>query len=202
VLRVNYVANYIRPGPSSTARTPITVGAPSDLQFFIRDNVFEGNAALTADNTLFFNPVEIDGKRQVTTVAEPFATAPVQTVSAREAYELVLAGVGATLPKRDAVDTRLVNEVRTRTGKIRDSQTEVGGWPELKSTPAPADADNDGMPDEWELKHGLNPRDPSDANRDADGDGYTNLEEYLNGTDPKQFVDYRTPAIGRARPPS
>jgi hypothetical protein len=202
VLRVNYVANYIRPGPSSTARTPITVGAPSDLQFFIRDNVFEGNAALTADNTLFFNPVEIDGKRQVTTVAEPFATAPVQTVSAREAYELVLAGVGATLPKRDAVDTRLVNEVRTRTGKIRDSQTEVGGWPELKSTPAPADADNDGMPDEWELKHGLNPRDPSDANLDADGDGYTNLEEYLNGTDPKQFVDYRTPAIGRARPPS
>ncbi len=43
VLKVNYVANYIRPGPSSKARTPIQVGGPSDLSFYIRENVFEGN---------------------------------------------------------------------------------------------------------------------------------------------------------------
>ena len=42
----------------------------------------------------------------------------------------------------------------------------------------------DGMPDEWERKHGLNPADPADAARDANGDGYTNVEEYLNGRDP------------------
>ena len=58
-LDVNYVANYIRPGPSSRARTPITVGTPSELVFFIRDNVFEGNAALTSDNTQFFSPTKI-----------------------------------------------------------------------------------------------------------------------------------------------
>ena len=52
-------------------------------------------------------------------------------------------------------------------------------WPEFKSKPAPSD--RDGMPDQWEKNHGLNPDDASDGNRDRDNDGYTNLEEYLNG---------------------
>jgi len=46
------------------------------------------------------------------------------------------------------------------------------------------DTDGDGMTDEWEKEHGLNPFDPSDAAMDADGDGFTNYEEYLAGTDP------------------
>jgi hypothetical protein len=65
-----------------------------------------------------------------------------------------------------------------------DSQDEVGGWPELKTKPAPSDRDRDGMPDQWEKDHGLNPDDASDGNRDRDNDGYTNLEEYLNGLVP------------------
>jgi hypothetical protein len=48
----------------------------------------------------------------------------------------------------------------------------------------PNDTDGDGMPDSWEVAHGLNPNDPSDANRDDDGSGFTNLQEYLAGTDP------------------
>ena len=60
-----------------------------------------------------------------------------------------------------------------------DSQEDVGGWPELKTLPAPADSDHDGMPDEWEKKNGLNPHDASDRNGIA-GNGYTNLENYLN----------------------
>src|SRR6266404_2070393 len=48
----------------------------------------------------------------------------------------------------------------------------------------PNDTDGDGMPDVWELAHGLNPNDPTDANRDDGGDGFTNLQEYLAGTDP------------------
>ena len=58
------------------------------------------------------------------------------------------------------------------------------------------DADNDGMPDAWELKFGLNPNDPADAKKDADGDMFTNFEEYEAKTDPKnpeshpEFLDF------------
>jgi len=186
VLKVNYVANYIRPGPSSKARTPIRVGAPSQLSFFIRDNVFEGNGALTADNSLFFDPVTIDGKKQVETVRQPFSAPLVRTSSAQTAYREVLISVGASLPTRDSVDAQIIDEVRRGTGSIIDSQQQMGGWPELKSATPPVDSDGDGMPDSWERKHGLNPHDSSDGAADKDKDGYTNVEEYLNGTDPNK----------------
>jgi hypothetical protein len=185
------VANIIIPGPSSRARTPITIGPNSDMRFHLRDNVFVGNDELTRDNTRFFHAVELDGKRQVRIVDTAFSAPAVHTVPAYEALEAVLARVGASLPRRDAVDARLVEHVRTRGGRIIDSQTEVGGWPELQSAAAPADTDNDGMPDAWEIRYGLNPHDPADAALDSDGDGYTNIEEYINGTNPQQFVDYR-----------
>ena len=191
VLKVNYVANYIRPGPNSKARTPIHVGAPSELSFYIRDNVFEGNTAQTADNSQFFDPIVIDGKRQVETVVQPFAAPVVRTSSASDAYVAVLATVGASLPHRDSVDAQIISDVRGGKGLIIDSQQQVGGWPELKSTSPPADSDDDGMPDAWERRHGLNPRDPSDGPADKDKDGYTNLEEYLNGTDPNKYVESR-----------
>ncbi|MGD8241170.1 MAG: hypothetical protein PVH68_21630, partial [Armatimonadota bacterium] len=101
------------------------------------------------------------------------------TQSAQEAYELTLANAGCSLT-RDAVDVRVIDDIRNRTGKLINSQDEVGGWPELKSLPAPVDTDRDGMPDEWEKAHGLDPSDPADRNGDPDGDGYTNLEDYLN----------------------
>jgi hypothetical protein len=44
----------------------------------------------------------------------------------------------------------------------------------------PRDSDGDGMPDEWERQHGLNPNNPADGALDKNGDGYTNVEEYLN----------------------
>ena len=60
------------------------------------------------------------------------------------------------------------------------------------------DADNDGMPDAWELKFGLNPNDPADAKQDADGDTFSNLEEFQAKSDPKDpeshpdFLDFLT----------
>jgi uncharacterized protein (DUF1800 family) len=55
-------------------------------------------------------------------------------------------------------------------------------------TPNPvgaADADNDGMPDDWEILHSFNPASDADAALDADSDGLTNLREFLAGTDPR-----------------
>jgi hypothetical protein len=113
-------------------------------------------------------------------VDKPFDFPPVKTEIATVAYQRVLDEAGATLPKRDAVDQRVADSVRKGTGRHIDSSNDVGGWPELKSAPPPADTDNDGLPDEWETGQGV-----SDGNLDPDSDGYTNLEEFLNGTSPK-----------------
>lgn len=52
------------------------------------------------------------------------------------------------------------------------------------------DSDGDGLSDEWEVAHGMNPNDPEDVNGDLDGDGYTNLEEFEAGTDPQDPADH------------
>ena len=66
---------------------------------------------------------------------------------------------------------------------------QMGGYPEYKGTPY-VDTDGDGMPDEWEKANGLNPNDPSDANKDCTGDGYTNIEKYINGISTKNCIDW------------
>jgi hypothetical protein len=92
----------------------------------------------------------------------------------------VLQHGGASLPRRDAVDRRILEDVVNRTGRIIDSQTEVGGWPELHTDRPLRDRDGDGMPDAWERSQGLNLSDAADGAQDRDADGYTNVEEYLN----------------------
>jgi pectate lyase len=98
---------------------------------------------------------------------------------APRAYEKVLAGAGASRV-RDPVDARVVATVRNRTGQLIDSQKEVGGWPELPPGSPWRDGDGDGMPDDWERAHRLDPTDPADGNADRDRDGYTELEEWLS----------------------
>ena len=75
-------------------------------------------------------------------------------------------------------------------GIITDPR-QMGGYPEYRAWQPYKDSDMDGMPDEWELRWGLNPNDPSDANGDCNGDGYTNIEKYINGISPATRVDWR-----------
>jgi hypothetical protein len=110
---------------------------------------------------------------------QPFKFGPVKTESAPAAYKHVLESAGAS-KARDAVDERIVASVRDNTGKLINSQKEVGGWPEIRAGVPAADTDGDGMPDAWEKAHKLNPNDPSDTSELAKR-GYSNIEEYLNG---------------------
>lgn len=74
-------------------------------------------------------------------------------------------------------------------GIITDPR-QMGGYPDYKVWQPYQDSDMDGMPDEWELRYGLNPHDATDANGDINGDGYTNIEKYINGINPQTKVDW------------
>ena len=126
---------------------------------------------------------------------EPAPTGQVTTHSAAEAYEKVLAYVGASL-YRDEIDARYMEEAKTGTATYKGSITnspgiidkvsDVKGYTETNfgtgTRPASFDTDKDGIPDEWEKANGLNPNDASDAltySLDAKG-YYTNIEVYAN----------------------
>lgn len=157
---INFVGNYAKAGPD----TPEYGGAwlSTNSPVYALDNVFEPGDVLWN----FWsepNPVDV-----------PFDHAPVTTQRATEAWDAVLDCVGA-LP-RDAMNTRTIEEARNGTGSLGNvSDPLIVAGPE-----APPDRDLDGMPDAWELAHGLDPAAASDSSQDSDGDGYTNVEEYLN----------------------
>ena len=195
---INMVANYYKPGPATDPGRKADLAEPSARaesdkgRWYVAENVIEGSPSVTADiwsGVRGSNFIKLD---------QPWEAMPISQQTAEEAFKTVLRNAGATLPKRDAVDTRIVEEAENGTATyegiyktkkrvadqskitgIIDSQNDVGGWPELKSTPAPNDTDHDGMPDEWEISKGLNPHDAEDGNRIAD-DGYTMLEKYLH----------------------
>lgn len=179
-LRANYAGNYLKPGPESVRRAPIVLTNGADVEYYLEGNLVEGWPEFWPNDSRFFTPQEAEGRRLFRLAAEPFEAPALATMDARTAYEAVLAGAGATRPRRDAVDERLVEEVRRGNGRIIDHTREAGGWPEYAQAEAPPDTDLDGMPDGWERRMGLDPRDPGDAAADRDGDGYTNIEEYLN----------------------
>jgi len=120
-------------------------------------------------------------------LAAPAKMPAVTTQSAEEAYKLVLARAGAW--PRDATTRRIVGEVRSRTGNY-GLNGPYERFPTLAGGPTSAkfDTDRDGMPDEWEKGHGLDPNDPKDAKKTvprgaSEGDrhaGYTYVEYYLN----------------------
>jgi hypothetical protein len=97
----------------------------------------------------------------------------------------VLESAGCTLPQRDAVDLRVIADVRQGRTRVISDPAEVGGWPVLEAGTPVVDNDHDGMPDDWERRYLLDPADPGDGPADSDEDGYTNLEEYLNRTAPR-----------------
>ncbi len=188
---LNFVGNYYRPGPDTPRLRPEPVIFDvwsNDTRMFVQGNVYEGHDDVVKDNDAavrFRESKNADGTNRAGDAAtcllpKPFDMHSVTTHSADEAYRLVLDRAGAVLPTRDAVDRRIIDDVKNRSGKLIDDPSEVGGWPELKSAEPPLDADRDGMPDAWEVAHGLNPKDPADGPRESTPGGYTNLELYLN----------------------
>ncbi|MBX0332636.1 pectate lyase [Pontibacter sp. HSC-14F20] len=205
-MNINIVNNYYKPGPVTTKKERIfsidknkNVGTEVyDIwgKFYIDGNVVEGSARATNDNWTYGVYNQFHGSYGTVSAADKAAMrleSPhpihnnVTTHTAEVAYQRVLAFAGASLV-RDAVDVRVMDNVRNNsftapgssgsTKGIIDSQEDVGGWPELKSKPAPKDTDGDGIPDEWEIAHNLDPSKPQDKRNLSTA--YDDIEVYIN----------------------
>jgi len=195
----NMVNNYYKPGPATPTNRSTRIMQiskennadfiPGHGVFFIEGNYVFGNANVTMNNWAggvdFDSGVSAAQAQRATPF--PFETLGMQH-TAEQAYEQVLEKAGASY-KRDAVDQRVVNEVKngtvtyngSKTGipGIIDSQTDVGGWPTLAQTTPPTDTDGDGMPDAWEIANNLDPNTPNANGRDL-SEVYDNIEAYFN----------------------
>ncbi len=225
---VNLVNNYFIPGPASeensfaspsTNRGGVTLCGYA--KWYVNGNFMLGSEQKTSDNWLGIKHSNKDSIRsdiehvQSDGVLENY---DYYTQSAEDAYNSVINNVGATLPKRDVIDERVINEVIGDLEIVRyayeiegqntpikgvgsgiiDTQKNLvpNNSPEgttawdvySSSTDAPLDTDNDGMPDDWEDANGLNKEDNSDFKLIADN-GYSNLENYLNSNDIISAID-------------
>ncbi|MCM1044727.1 MAG: Ig-like domain-containing protein [Candidatus Gastranaerophilales bacterium] len=189
----NYIYNYVKPGRGtrdSLVNTLLGFGENGKVGgVYYTGNVLEGNAEVTADNSKGFSN---DGKNDTTVATQPYTSEAFDHITLTtdtSYYDQVLNSAGATYPYRDAIDARVVAQVKTDTGSYINTQDEVGGYPmnTLTEHPAGFDTDGDGIPDEWESEHGLNPDDATDSRtlclkdeNDAATYGYAWIEVYFN----------------------
>lgn len=198
--RINMENNYYKPGPvtSKSRRERLldptvscnycsNLGTLIPGKFFLNGNFMDGSEKVSADNW--------EGSTQKSEAVKANArwteglTRLTHFQTAQEAYQTVLQ-IGGCSYHRDAIDARIVQEVMngtyTYTGSngstngLIDSQEDVGGYPTYASGETPLDSDKDGMPDEWETQHGLNPNDVWDSKNYDLHQNYTNIEVYLN----------------------
>ena len=170
-------------------------------KYYVNGNVNTKYSDVTSDNWTYgmynqINDSKVDytytqETKDTIRIEKPIAYGYITTHTAQTAYEMVTRYAGASY-RRDSHDSYITDDVLTGTAKYSgagqegkgfiNNQDEAGGWPELASTEAPADTDQDGIPDEWETRYGLDPNNASDGRVcSLDEKGYyTNLEVYCN----------------------
>ena len=174
--RVNYIGNFAVWGPSTDDDTLFDPNQDNDVDLYQSDNRIDKIRNRTISGFDWgWSMFGGDYSR----ASSAFSMRTVTTHASTEVIEIVLANAGARPWNRDSADSRIVASVRTNTGSLINSQSEVGGWGAVAAGTPPVDSDRDGMPNDWELNYGTNP-DIADNNGDLDSDGYTNLEEYLH----------------------
>jgi len=154
--------------------------------------------AMKTHKDVISDPERLAALRKEVKVDQPFPMAPIAIQPATEAFDEVVTHAGATLPRRDTVDTRILGEVRTgkvtyEAGKgIISDISQIGGFPEYKGAPF-AGLGSDGIPLWWKNKYKLDAQDPDLASKDLQGDGYTVIEKFLNGLDPTKRIEWQSP---------
>lgn len=131
--RVSIVSNVMLHGPSTPPERAM-VGSNSNGAAYLEDNLaFDASGA----------PATVVDARVVRLSERPTWPIGLEVVPAAEVLERVLATAGARPRERDAVDARIVAEVRSGAGSLIDSQEEVGGYPVAESTRRALDVPED-----------------------------------------------------------
>ena len=184
------ISNYFKRGPTYGGQLPVEAnGAGAPVSLYLAGNkLVDIDENIIGSENGWWNMVGMRNGGQFAKRLQPHTyTAqelpyPVIIQSADAAKNAVLAKAGPR--PLDSVDTRLLGNFYDGGGY---SLSNVGDFDNYSLSPAnlqpytvPQDSDNDGMPNDWEVAHGLNPNNPADNVQDRDGDGYTNIEEWIN----------------------
>lgn len=188
----NVDGNYFIAGPNQDNTKPISGGSLDDYGTWFGTNAYDSDrdsshdgVTYTSHNDPNFSNIS-SALSTWSNVPYPVADEVWKDASPDAAYQRVLAEFGATPWNRDEVDQLLHSDVMNRTGSFIDQEDQLvsrgvgnSGFATLGGGVAPTDSDLDGIPNDWEIKHGTNPF-AANNNGDFDHDGYTDLEEYLN----------------------
>lgn len=212
----NIINNYFKPGPGTPDSDvrhrilkPESERSKTVFDNFgrahVTGNIVEGNERVTKNNwdggvqpSVHKTPLE----KVLATIKSdtPFKHAPLPIQSAKEAFEQNLARAGATLPKRDAVDARVIEMVRT--GKVAAAKptkedlaraAAVGyaeKWvKELEELVAKGFITNPAQVGGYPVYQGT-------PYADADSDGMPDAWETAHGLNPKDAADASADANG------
>ena len=174
--KLNYVCNYVKQGPDSEKSYVFRVGGESTMVYFSGNELYARDGSLITDN----QEVLISDIEDGTELDHPFPSAPMRTDATAELPCMLFKNAGAISPHRDNVDKRILNEIRSGSGKIINTQRESGGWPSLQPGRLTTDRDMDGMDDQWEESMGLSVTDAGDSGEHDLSKDYTNIEVYLS----------------------
>lgn len=182
-IAMNYVGNYLKPGADTSPAyraSAFTIHSGATAELFLEGNQVEKPVRPVAfqSELVVVRPGATLVMRDKPLVFDAAAESGNLTASA--AHLRALESAGASKPRRDAVDTRIIAGVRDGSGR-QVKTIPADAWPDLHATAPEPDTDGDGLPDAWEKAHALNPADPADATRAATSEGWTHLEVWLNG---------------------
>lgn len=215
---VNWINNFHKKGPDSTTNDDLKV-IPSDEGVWSEGHIYvHGNIGPSRPTNDLPDSKWVVVKSGGPALSSTPVSAPsVNTTTAIDAYNKVTASGGAGnsqaldcegnwVARRDAIDTRVINDVKTGSGKIIDSisETPEKGWINIDSGTPCSDTDNDGLFDDWENRyfHSLSRGSITTSIADFDNDGYTDLEEFLNSTDPTNGATIPSPSPTPSPSPS
>lgn len=190
----NIINNYFKYGPITNKNVKFRIVNPGRNEkinygkYYVAGNFVDEAPEITNNNELGVYTGKDNADKGMASTNKILAAVEIHSETAKAAYSNVLLFAGASF-KRDTLDARIINDVKNRQGLIINVQGNyphgtayektANAWPSLKSLPALTDTDNDGIPDEWEKKNGLNPN-SSDVNLYLLDKNYTNIEIYLN----------------------